>query len=291
MTAGDTRPLLEAVGLRKTFAGRAGRPAHTALDDVTLRIPADGGTIGVVGESGSGKSTLARVLAGLIEPDAGTVSVAGAVRRGQPRGRTERLARARQVQLVFQDPYLSLDPHLTVRRSLDEVLALHFDRPREWRMGRIDELIEAIGLRAGALDSLPRQLSGGERQRVAIARALAVEPAVLLLDEAVSALDVSTQFRILELLKDLRRRFDISYVFVTHDLGVAQEVTSRVLVMRNGCVIEEGPISRVLSEPSHPYTRLLLDSIPREGWDLDALLDARVSRAAASNQYEPRGGV
>ena len=283
-------PLLAAHGLRKTFAARRG-PDQVALAGVDLTIPAEGGAVGVVGESGSGKSTLTRVLAGLLVPDAGTVEVRGRRRDAAARGRRARLDRAREIQMVFQDPYLSLDPHLTVRRCLDEMLREHFDDwPADRRANRIDELVDAIGLREGALDARPRQLSGGERQRVAIARALAVEPSILLLDEAVSALDVSTQFRILELLKRLRAELGVSYVFVTHDLGVAQDISDRILVMRRGSVVEEGAVADVLTRPTHPYTRLLLDSIPREGWDLEALLQSRVM-AEPTRDLAPSGGT
>jgi peptide/nickel transport system ATP-binding protein len=276
VTIAAETPLLEVRDLRKVFH-RRGADDLIAVDGVSVQLPAAGGAVAVVGESGSGKSTLARMLTGLIEPDAGTIAVRGHARSERPRGRRERLARAREVQLVFQDPYLSLDPRVTVSGCLDEVLALHFgDRPAEWRRQRIDELIAAIGARPDARDALPRQLSGGERQRVAIARALAVEPAILVLDEAVSALDVSTQWRILGLLGDLRSRLGLSYVFVTHDLGVARELCDDVLVMLRGVVVEAGPTAQVLDQPAHEYTQLLLDSIPREGWEPQAVLDRRV---------------
>ena len=179
--------------------------------------------------------------------------------------------------MVFQDPYLSLDPRIRVGAALREPLALHF--PGRDHAARGAELLDQVGLGARAADSLPRQLSGGQRQRVAIARALAVEPAVLVLDEAVAALDVSVQAQILNLLADIREQTGISYLFITHDLGVVRRVTDEVLVMRHGSVVESGPTERVLADPRHPYTRLLLDSVPRPGWDPRALAEQRARLA------------
>ena len=259
--------LLEVAGLTKTYG------EVTALDDVSLRLPA-GGSLGVVGESGSGKTTLARILVGLERQDAGRVVVAGQERQRRASGRKDRLARARQVQMVFQDPYLSLDPRIRVGDSLTEVLALHAGRKSPAMDRRVGELLEQVGLGDRERRALPRQLSGGQRQRVAIARALAAEPELLVLDEAVSALDVSIQAQILALLADIRRERGVAYVFVSHDLAVVRSVADRVVVLHRGRIVEDGATERVLAEPEQPYTRLLLASVPRRGWDL-----AEISRA------------
>ncbi|SBV04644.1 ATPase components of various ABC-type transport systems, contain duplicated ATPase [Streptomyces sp. Ncost-T6T-1] len=257
---------LEAVGLHRTFG------AVHAVDDVSFTLP-EGGSLGIVGESGSGKTTAARIVVGLEQADAGEVLVRGKARVARSRGRTQRLARAREVQMVFQDPYLSLDPRTSVEGVLRETLRLHF--PGSDHDRRVRELLDQVGLGTRAADARPRQLSGGQRQRVAIARALAVEPAVLVLDEAVAALDVSVQAQILNLLADIREQTRIGYLFITHDLGVVRCVTDDVIVMRKGRVVESGPTAEVLAAPQHPYTRLLLESVPRPGWDPEAIAAAR----------------
>ncbi|MCG6497986.1 ABC transporter ATP-binding protein [Kitasatospora sp. A2-31] len=258
------RPVLEAVGLHRAYG------SIRAVDDVSFSL-AEGGSLGVVGESGSGKTTTARIVVGLERADSGRVLVHG--RDRTEHRRADRLARAREVQMVFQDPYQSLDPRTTVGAVLRETLRLHFpdaDHPR-----RIAELLDQVGLGEREAGALPRQLSGGQRQRVAIARALAVEPAVLVLDEAVAALDVSVQAQILNLLADIREQTGIGYLFITHDLGVVRCVTDDVIVMRHGEVVESGRTSEVLARPRHPYTRLLLDSVPRPGWDPRSIVAAR----------------
>nr|WP_234315152.1 ATP-binding cassette domain-containing protein [Streptomyces globisporus] len=237
---------------------------HTAVDGVSFAL-APGSCLALVGESGSGKTTTVRMLVGLERPDGGTVRLDGRDRSTRARGRAERLARAREIQMVFQDPYLSLDPRVTVSGCLDEVLRLHTGLDRDGRRARAAELLDQVGLGAREASALPRGLSGGQRQRVAIARALAVEPGVLVLDEAVAALDVSIQAQILELLGAIRRESGIGYLFVTHDLAVVRHVADEVLVLKSGRVVETGPTARVLETPEHPYTRLLLDSVPRRG--------------------------
>ncbi|MFG2882734.1 ABC transporter ATP-binding protein [Streptomyces sp. NPDC048297] len=262
--------VLVVSGLKRTFG------AVRAVDDVSFTLP-EGGSLGIVGESGSGKTTTARIVVGLERADDGEVLVRGRSRtgrdRGAGRGRSRRLARAREVQMVFQDPYLSLDPRTSVEAALRETLRLHF--PERDPAPRIRELLDQVGLRTRAADALPRQLSGGQRQRVAIARALAVEPAVLVLDEAVAALDVSVQAQILNLLADIRKQTAVGYLFITHDLGVVRCVTDEVVVMRRGAVVEAGPTAEVLAAPQHPYTRLLLESVPRPGWDPELISAAR----------------
>ncbi|WP_457029001.1 ABC transporter ATP-binding protein [Kitasatospora sp. P5_F3] len=260
------KTVLEAVGLHRSYG------EVQAVDQVSFTL-AEGGSLGIVGESGSGKTTTARIVVGLERADAGRVLVHGQDRTEHRRGWAHRLARARQVQMVFQDPYLSLDPRTTVEAVLRETLRLHFpgaDHPR-----RIAELLDQVGLGPREAGALPRQLSGGQRQRVAIARALAVEPAVLVLDEAVAALDVSVQAQILNLLADIREQTGIGYLFITHDLGVVRCVTEDVIVMRQGRIVESGRTAEVLAAPQHPYTQLLLDSVPRPGWDPKAIAVAR----------------
>ena len=273
-------PLLEVRDLRKTY--QVGRDVVTAVDGVSFALEG-GGSLGLVGESGSGKTTTARMLIGLERPDSGSILLDGAPLDPDTRGRAARLQRARAVQIVWQDPYLSLDPRVTVGAALDAVLRLHTSLDKEDRLARTGVLLDQVGLGPREQASLPRTLSGGQRQRVAIARALAAEPRVLVLDEAVSALDVSVQAQVLNLLDDLRRETGVALVFVSHDLAVVRYVCDDVIVMRRGVAVEQRPTADVLATPEHPYTRLLLDSVPRQGWDLDAILSSRdADRASAA---------
>ncbi|GAB3972953.1 ATP-binding cassette domain-containing protein [Actinoallomurus acanthiterrae] len=254
-------PLLEATGLRKTFG------PVVAVDDLSFTLHT-GGSLGLVGESGSGKTTTARMLVGLEHPDEGRILIEGRPITRAARGRDARLARAKSVQIVFQDPYLSLDGRVRIGRMLDDVLRLHGhpDRP-----ARISELLDQVGLGDREADALPRQLSGGQRQRAAIARALAVEPKIIILDEAVSALDVSVQAQILNLLADIRATADIGIIFVSHDLAVIRYLCDEAIVMHRGKAVEHQSTDGLLTAPKHPYTRLLLGSIPHRGWDPDQI--------------------
>ncbi|NUU19951.1 MAG: ABC transporter ATP-binding protein, partial [Streptomycetaceae bacterium] len=228
------------------------------------------------GESGSGKTTTARMLVGLETPDAGSIKVGDRERAGRARTRAERLARAREIQMVFQDPYLSLDPRIAVRDCVGEVLRLHVpELDKAGRAERVAELLDQVGLGSREAGALPRQLSGGQRQRVAIARALAASPRYLILDEAVAALDVSIQAQILDLLMRIRREKGIGYLFVSHDLAVVRHITDDVVVLHNGRIVEAGRTADVLGAPREPYTRLLIDSVPRPGWDPERIAESR----------------
>ncbi|MEV6701594.1 ABC transporter ATP-binding protein [Streptomyces sp. NPDC051453] len=249
-------PMLEAAGLRKVFAGD-----RVAVDDVSLTLAA-GGSLAVVGESGSGKTTVARMLVGLESPTAGTITLDGEPLAGGSAGRGDRLRRARRIQMVFQDPYASLDPRQRVGDGLAELLRLHDQEDHHHPVA----LLEQVGLDARTAAARPDALSGGQRQRVAIARALVSRPKLLVLDEAVSALDVSIQAQVLNLLADLRTDLGIGYLFVTHDLAVAQQVTEEMIVMHRGRIVEQGTTDRVLTDPGHDYTRNLLAAVPRQGW-------------------------
>lgn len=258
-------PVIRVRDLRKEFPGADKHHPVVAVDSVGFELGA-GEALAVVGESGSGKTTVARMLLGLEQPTSGTIEVCGRARPvGRPRTK-ERRRRAREMQLVFQDPYLSLDRSQRIGDILDTAVRLQFDLSRDERKARVAELMEQVGLLPRHASVYPRQLSGGQRQRVGIARALAAEPTVLVLDEAVAALDVSVQAQVLNLLCDIRESTDIAFLFISHDLAVVNQLCERTLVMRSGRVVEEGPTSQVLSTPSEDYTRRLIEAVPRPGW-------------------------
>ncbi|MFJ4396223.1 dipeptide ABC transporter ATP-binding protein [Pseudomonas sp. NPDC089396] len=249
--------LLEARGLGKSFKGPDGQ-LRQVLKDVSLTLRA-GQTLGVVGESGSGKSTLGRILLGLEHPEHGSVQFAGEDWVGLS---GEQQRRVRQgIQVVFQDPLASFDPRFTVLRVLSEALA-QAGVPRGLRRTEAARLLERVQLPTPLLDRRPLELSGGQRQRIAIARALAMKPRVLVLDEPVSALDVSVQARILALLAELKAELNLACLFISHDLGVVEQVSDQVLVMQGGRVVEQGSAAQVLRQPRHAYTRALLDAVP-----------------------------
>lgn len=260
-------PLLSVDSLAKAFAASDGS-THLAVDGVSFDL-APGGSLAVVGESGSGKTTTARIIAGLESATSGTVRLAGrdiTTREDRARRRSSTIADCRDVQMVFQDPFASLDPRQRVGAGLRELLLRNFDLGKDAVRARVELLLDQVGLDPRHGEQHPRALSGGQRQRVAIARALALEPKVLILDEAVSALDVSVQAQILNLLADIRSRTDIAYLFVSHDLGVVRQVTDTCLVMNQGKVVEQGRTSVVLDDPKEPYTQMLLAAVPRTGW-------------------------
>jgi oligopeptide/dipeptide ABC transporter ATP-binding protein len=252
-------PLIEARGLSKFFPARDGKGLVRAVDDVSLSL-AEGETLGIVGESGCGKSTLARLLMRLIEPSEGKVLFQGEDLLSL--GTAAMRKRRRDFQIVFQDPYASLDPRMNIARIVAEPLDIHGVGSRAERAAKVKELLSLVGLDPSAAGRYPHEFSGGQRQRIGIARAIALAPKLLLLDEPVSALDVSIQSQILNLLDDLKLRLNLSYIFISHDLSVVQHVSDRVAVMYLGRIVEEGPAEAVLGEPNHPYTKALISAVP-----------------------------
>ncbi|KAI2669075.1 ABC transporter ATP-binding protein [Pseudomonas sp. TNT3] len=249
--------LLEARGLSKSYIGPDHR-SRTVLNQVSLQLRR-GETLGIVGESGSGKTTLTRLILGLETADVGDVWITG--QRWSTMDTAQKRLTRRAVQVVFQDPLNSFDPRYTVQRVLFEALAVAGLPRRDWR-SRALELLDLVRLDASVLSRRPIELSGGQRQRIAIARALASQPEILICDEPVSALDVSVQAQILELLDDLKRRLGLACLFISHDLGVINHVSDRVLVMKDGVVVESGSVRAVFDRPAHAYTRALIDAIP-----------------------------
>jgi len=245
--------ILRATNLVKEYPVRRSRRPLRALAGVSLELDR-GETLGIVGESGCGKSTLARLLVRLEQPTSGTVEFDGVDLTALSGGRLR--AHRRRIQMVFQDPYASLDPRQRVGAAIEEVLRVHELR------GRVDELLGMVGLARSHADRYPHELSGGQRQRVSIARALAAEPAVLILDEAVSALDVSVRAEVMNLLVRLRDELGLGYVFISHDLSMVRHISNRIAVMYLGRVGELGPWDRVLDEPLHPYTDALRLTMP-----------------------------
>ncbi|MBO3093555.1 ABC transporter ATP-binding protein [Cellulomonas dongxiuzhuiae] len=262
-------PLVEVDRVTKVFPIRGRGPLgrstdFTAVDDVSFVVPR-GRTLAVVGESGSGKSTIARMMLDLLTPTSGSIRFDGADVAGLDRA--GEVAFRRRVQPIFQDPYASLDPLFTVYRTVEEPLRAHGIGDRAQRNTRVRELMEQVALPAGLLRRYPAELSGGQRQRVAIARALALEPDLVVCDEAVSALDVIVQSQILRLLADLQERLGLTYLFISHDLAVVRQIADEVCVMQEGRIVERGTVDDVFDSPRTEYTRTLLDAIP--GRDLD----------------------
>ncbi|GAA3524181.1 ATP-binding cassette domain-containing protein [Amycolatopsis ultiminotia] len=250
--------LVEIRGLRKDYGSVA------AVDGVDLDVET-GETLAVVGESGSGKTTLTRLLLRLAEPSAGSVRFDGADLFSLPPARLRALRR--EMQVVLQDPYSSMNPRWRVTDVVAEPLVTH-ERGMRGRRGRaklreqVSELLDAVGLPPQVQDRYPHEFSGGQRQRISVARALALRPRLVVLDEPTSALDVSVQAQVLDLLVDLQDRFGLTYVFVSHNLAVVQQIADRVAVMRAGRVLELAPARRLFTEPEHEYTRALLDAVP-----------------------------
>ncbi|HEY4201972.1 MAG TPA: ATP-binding cassette domain-containing protein [Devosiaceae bacterium] len=258
-TAGQ--PLLEVRGLRKTFGHRAGGGAAVvAVDDVSFTVGA-GECLAIVGESGSGKSTLARTLLRLVAADSGSVLYRGTDLLTLPKA--EMRSQRRHLQMVFQDPYASLHPRQNVARLISEPWEIHPEvLARAARPKRIAELLAQVNLPDSFATMHPNQLSGGQRQRVAIARALALEPEILILDEPVSALDVSVQAQVIKVLMELQERLGLAYIFISHDLALVRLVADRVAVMHGGKFVEMGETGAIFDNPQHDYTRSLLASSP-----------------------------
>jgi peptide/nickel transport system ATP-binding protein len=263
-TAAGRNPLLEISGVTKTFPLRSGSRGSTrlAVDAVTLRLER-GTTLGIVGESGSGKTTLARIVLGLTDPDDGRVDLDGAA--WVPGRERDRRARRPLIGAIYQDTLSSFDPRLTVGQVLADAVSAGRSTSAARHASAVTDLLHDVGLDPAVAEARPLQLSGGQRQRVSIARALAPQPDLIVCDEPVSALDVSIQAQILDLLDDLQRTRALSYLFISHDLGVVQHMSDRIAVMKDGAVVEEGMTATVFGNPAHPYTKALLAAAPRLG--------------------------
>ena len=263
MPANGSVPLLDVRHLTKEFQHRHGlwkpRAGTRAVDDVSFTID-EGQTFGLVGESGSGKTTTGRCILRLIEPTSGEVWFRGEnVFKYSP----DELRRARRhMQIVFQDPYSSLNPRMRARQIVEEPLVIHKQGNRQERRDRVAELFGLVGLDPGHLERYPHQFSGGQRQRIGLARALALDPSLIIADEPVSALDVSIQAQVVNLLIDLQQRLKLTYLFIAHDLRLVEHICVRVAVMYRGRIVELGQTNRLFTTPQHPYTRALLSAVP-----------------------------
>lgn len=278
-------PLLEVKNLTKHFPAKTDKGTVFAVNEVSLHVRR-GETLGIVGESGCGKSTLARLILRLIEPTSGSVRFDGqdlmALRPAALR------ARRRDMQLIFQDPYASLDSRLTVGSIVGEPLAIHNDGDRRQRRDRVVELLQTVGLGAEAMSRYPHEFSGGQRQRIGIARAIAMQPKLIIADEPVSALDVSIQSQILELMRDLKQRLGLSYIFISHDLAVVEHVSDRVAVMYLGRIVEITDTERLYERPGHPYTEALIAAVPQP--DPERRRDRVILTGDIPNPEEPPTG-
>jgi len=262
--AGGARPLLEVQDLHKHYPVRGGVWGRTvgtvrAVAGVSFEV-APGQTLGLVGESGCGKSTLGRTLMRLEEPTAGRVQFEG---RDLAHARGDELLRLRrEIQMIFQDPYSSLNPRLTVGEIVREPLVVHGIGSKAEQLERVRALLAKVGLAADAMERYPSEFSGGQRQRIGVARALSLDPKLVIADEPVSALDVSVQSQVLNLMVRLQRELGLAYVFISHDLSVVEHVSDHVAIMYLGRIVEQGPVDRIFGRPAHPYTRALLQAIP-----------------------------
>ncbi|WP_137700860.1 ABC transporter ATP-binding protein [Marimonas lutisalis] len=262
-------PALKVDNLAKTFPLKkplfgAAPPGVRAVRPMSFQVET-GETLGVVGESGCGKSTLARMLVGLLEPTQGTIEI-----EGRALDNADPAAFGKLIQYVFQDPLSSLNPRKTIRQVMEAPLKRLYHMPKPERDVRIAEIFASVNLREAFLDRYPHEFSGGQAQRIGIARALAANPRIIILDEPVSALDVSVQAQVLNLLADLKRDFGLTYLFITHDLAVVEAVSDRIIVLYFGAVVEIGRAESIFANPRHPYTKLLADSAPVVGRPLTA---------------------
>ena len=260
---------LKVRDLSKTFPVGGGllrraRAGVRAVRPMSFEV-AEGETLGIVGESGCGKSTLARMLVGLLEPTTGHIEI-----EGKPLDNADPAAFGKLIQYVFQDPVSSLNPRKTIRQIMETPLKRLYGMDREERAARIREIFASVNLREEYLDRYPHEFSGGQAQRIGVARALAAAPRIMVLDEPVSALDVSVQAQVLNLLAELKGEFNLTYLFISHDLAVVEAVSDRILVLYFGSVVEIGRAEEVFHTPRHPYTRLLADSAPVVGRPLTA---------------------
>ncbi len=276
-TIAEERPVLSVRNLRKVYG------TQVAVDDMNFDLM-PGRSLAIVGESGSGKTTVARMITGLEKPTSGTITACGRDRSKPSRRGKERKERGREVQIVFQDPYSSLDPRQSGSQLIDEVLRVHHDHDAKDRRRIVGELAELVGLDQRQIDAMPRALSGGQRQRVAIARALATDPRVLILDESVAALDVSIQAQVLNVLADIRDERGISYILISHDLAVVRQLTEEAIVMQRGIVVERGATGDILDNPQNAYTQLLRASVPGPGWKPQRMRERLLGAQAAAEQ-------
>jgi oligopeptide/dipeptide ABC transporter ATP-binding protein len=272
----STRPLLRVDRLRVEYPVR-GRPPFLAVDEVTLAVgPRE--TVGLVGESGSGKTTIANAVLGFVPAAAGAIAFDGQDITGASRDRRRRLSAS--LQVVFQNPYSSLNPSRTIGKTLSETLRPHGSPPKPEVAERLASILERVGLDPAAADRYPGQFSGGQRQRIAIARALIVRPRLVICDEPVSSLDLSVQAQVLNLLQSLQDELGLSYLFISHDLAVVRHISTRVVVVYRGRVMEAGPSAVVYDRPAHPYTRALLESAPVPNPELQRARRAARQRSA-----------
>src|SRR6516162_1078776 len=293
-TAIDAHPLLEVRGLRMHFPVTEGIVVHRKVGEVKAGDGVDfwvrrGETLGLVGESGCGKTTTGRCILRLERPTAGAILYDG-IDIAKAEGK-ELLALRRRIQVIFQDPYSSLNPRMKVGEIIGEPIMVHgIERDAGRRGARVRELLSVCGLDPKFADRYPHEMSGGQRQRVGIARALALEPEFIVCDEAVSALDVSIQAQIVNLLEDLRERFGLTYLFIAHDLSVVRHLCQRVAVMYLGHIVELAACDELFDNPLHPYTQVLLAAVPVPDPDVEATRDFRPAQGEVPSAMDPPSG-